>query len=135
MSCWEVMISCWVVELSNCLAKNIYISWFTQKRNEISLQQRPELFDCSAENIRLSWTIQKRNESIHQQRPVQIDDEDYWWRLFLSLPRIERAIYLLWINLYLICWNVLLHMSTLCMLAYLKLACNKWPFHLAFLPR
>ena len=87
MSRWEVMISCWVVELFYFLAQNICLSWSIQKRNESSPQQLPELFDCLAENIRLSWSIQKRNESSCRQRPVQIvflPTED--WKSNLSTP-------------------------------------------------
>ena len=73
------MISFWVVELSDCLAKNICLSFFIQKRNEISPWQGPELFHCLAENIRLSWPIQNRNKY-----SSATTSSDRWWRLLMK---------------------------------------------------
>ena len=113
MSRWEVVISCWVVELFDCSAEFSSNVWSIQIRNESSPRQQSEFFGCLAENIRLSWFIQKNNESSRRQRPVQTVDDNYF-RPYRGLT--EQSIYsesiFIWqtrvlsVEIYsCICWN------------------------------
>ena len=90
MSRWEVVISCWVVELFDCSAEFSSNVWSIQIRNESSPRQQPEFFGCLAENIRLSWFIQKNNESSRRQQPVKTVDDNYF-RPYRGLT--EQSIY------------------------------------------
>ena len=113
MSRWEVVISCWVVELFDCSAEFSYNVWSIQIRNESSPRQQPEFFGCLAENIRLSWLIQKKHESSRRQRPVQTVDDNYfrpYWGL-TEQPIYSESIFIwqtrvLSVEIYsCICWN------------------------------
>ena len=88
MSRWEVVISCWVVELFDCSAEFSSNVWSIQIRNESSPRQQSEFFGCLAENIRLSWFIQKKQLGNDQFRPLTttifVPTED--WPSNLSTP-------------------------------------------------
>ena len=92
MSRWEVVISCWVVELFDCSAEFSSNVWSIQIRNESSPRQQPEFFGCLAENIRLSWFIKKKATKVvvgnDQFRPLTttifVPTED--WQSNLSTP-------------------------------------------------